>query len=583
MTKKINEIQNIKSLLKLIFMKNKYKFSMVIFIMIISGFLELISIGTIIPFLSSIAAPEVILDMPELASILAILNINKQNELILFMTIIFTSFAVISAIVRIINLRMMTHFAFRSGHETGVEVFTKILNKDFMEIQQFPSGEILNSVTRKADSIIYENLFPALTLINTLVLGLMILILLLIMQPLITFLAFIFITSFYLVINYYVRTKLFTNSQIVVNESNRIIMGVQDSLGAIRDVILYKLQKSFIKNYKNRDLNLRETQAENQIISSFPKFLVEALGMIVLAWIGYTFASSTETSQLVIPVLGALAFGVQKLLPLVQQAFSALSNLKAGSVSLDDILQIILTKQIKYHDIKVPTMEFLDNIKLREISFGYGNDENSIIFENVNVDVKKGDRIGIIGVTGSGKSTLVDIISGLLTPSKGTIQIDDKKLDADLKSAWQNNIAYVHQSIYIINGTLLENLSFLDAGSKINENWAEKCINAACLDSEILQKYGINEKSVGEGGHKLSGGQRQRLGLARALYRNAKVLILDEATSAVDYQMEKKIMKNIYELDPDITIFIIAHRLESLNNCKTIWKVNNRQLEIQGE
>ena len=182
MRNKINEIQNIKSLLKLIFLKNKYKFSLVIFIMIISGFLELISKQY--PILSSIAAPEVILEMPELASILAILNNNKQNELILFMTIIFTSFAVISAIVRIINLRMMTHFAFRSGHETGVEVFTKILNKDFMEIQQFPSGEILNSVTRKADSIIYENLFPALTLINTLVLGLMILILLLIMEPL---------------------------------------------------------------------------------------------------------------------------------------------------------------------------------------------------------------------------------------------------------------------------------------------------------------------------------------------------------------------------------------------------------------
>ena len=125
----------------------------------------------------------------------------------------------------------------------------------------------------------------------------------------------------------------------------------------------------------------------------------------------------------------------------------ALSNLKAGSV-FDDILQIILTKQSKHDDIKVQTMEFLDNIKLREISFGYGNDENSIIFENVNVDVKKGDRIGIIGVTGSGKSTLVDIISGLLTPSKGTIQIDDKKLDVNLKSAWQMNIAYVHQSIH---------------------------------------------------------------------------------------------------------------------------------------
>jgi len=580
--KKIAEIQNIKTLLKLIFLKNRFKFSLVVFIMIVSGFLELISIGTIIPFLSSIAAPEIILEREELSSILNTLSIKNKTDLMLFMTILFSSFALISALVRIINLRMMTFFAFRSGHETGVEVFSTILNKDFIEIQQFPSGEILNSVTRKADSVIYENLFPALTLLNSIVLGSMILILLLIMEPFVTSLAFIFITTLYLLINFYVRARLFNNSQVVVSESNRIIMVIQDSLGAIRDVILYKLQKSFVNEYESRDLNLRETQANNQIISTFPKFLVEAMGMVVLAWVGFIYARSSETSQLVIPVLGALAFGVQKLLPLVQLIFSSLSNLKAGSASLDDILKIISSSGTKFHNDKIPALEFKNNIKLTDISFRYGDNENPLILDNINLIANKGQRIGIVGVTGSGKSTLVDIISGLLSPTAGTIVVDGNKLNPQSKEAWQSNIAYVHQSIYIINGTILENLSFLDKGSEINKDWANQCIKAACLDQEVLDKYGIDTKPVGDRGHNLSGGQRQRLGLARALYRNARVLILDEATSSVDYEMEKKIMTNIYRLDPNITILIIAHRLESLDNCEIIWNVEKGLVKVQG-
>jgi len=581
--KKINELNNIIILLKLMLAKNKFKFWFTISIMLVSGIFELISIGTIIPFLSSIAAPDIILNNPALEVILDRLSISTQAELILSMTILFSFFAVISAFVRIINLRMMTFFSFRLGHETGVEVFSTILHKDFVEIQQFPSGEILNSVTRKADSIIYENLFPAFTIINTMVLGLMILILLLAMEPVIFAVAFVFIGSFYFLVNLNVRSKLFRNSRIVVSESNRLITVIQDSLGVIRDVILYRLQGSFVDEYETRDSNLREAQARSQIISTLPKFLVETLGMVALAWVGYVYSDSAESSKLVIPVLGAVAFGVQKLLPLVQQTFHALSSIKAGSVSLDDILTIILSSAKRDSDQSPDLLEFKDELQLRDVSFHYIGDEDRLILENINLTVNKGERIGIVGVTGSGKSTLVDMISGLLSPTAGSMVADGSVLTPNLLASWRANIAYVHQSIYIINGTVLENLSFLDSGSDIDHGWAKQCVEAACLDEEIVNKYGINEKSVGDRGHKLSGGQRQRLGLARALYRNAKILILDEATSAVDYAMEKKIMENIYMLDPDVTIFIIAHRLESLSNCKTIWTVKDGHVEIGGK
>jgi len=580
--KKINELQNVRTLLHRIYLKSKFKFGLTIFIMILSSIFELISIGTIIPFLSSIAAPEALLESSTFRIVIEALNIKNQAELILYMTILFCSFAVVSAIVRILNLRMMTFFSFRSGHQMGVEIFSTIINKEFMEIQKFTSGEVINNVTRKADSLIYENLFPAFTIINTVVLGSMICLLLLFVEPFVTTIAFIFIASFYFVINLKVRSQLFTNSRIVVTESNRLITVIQDSLGAIRDVILYRLQRSFVLEYVIRDSKLREAQARNQIIASLPKFLVEALGMIVLASVGYFYANSTQTSQLVIPVLGALAFGVQKLLPLVQQTFHALSSLKAGSVSLDDILEIILHSTVNNLNNNVAVLGFKDKVELRNITFRYEN-ESAVIFDNINLTVSKGARIGIVGVTGSGKSTLVDLISGLLSPSSGSIVVDGTTLTPELRLAWQKNMAYVHQSIYIINGTLLENLSFLSQTTDADYQWAQQCVITACLDQEIIDKYGINNRLVGEGGNKLSGGQRQRLGLARALYRNAKILILDEATSAIDSAMEKKIMGNIYRLDPEITIFIIAHRLESLGNCKTIWTVEDGLVKTRGK
>ena len=580
--KKINELKNIKILLNLIYLKSKFRFVLTILTMILSGIFELISIGTIIPFLSSIAAPEILLEGQEFTILIEALNISNQNELILYMTILFCSFAFVSAIVRILNLRMMTFFSFRSGHQMGVEIFSKILNKDFMEIQQITSGEIINNVTRKADSLIYENLFPAFTIINTVVLGSMIVLLLLVVDPTITTIAFIFIGSIYFLINLNARSRLFRNSRIVVDESNRVITIIQDSLGAIRDVILYRLQDSFINEYLIRDSNLREAQASNQIIASLPKFLVEALGMIVLAIVGYFYARSTQSSGLVLPVLGALAFGVQKLLPLVQQTFHALSSLKAGSVSLDDILEIINSRARNLNK-ELGVLEFKEQVELRNISFKYLKDDSKVVFEKINLTVNKGDRIGIVGVTGSGKSTLVDLISGLLSPSSGSIIVDKNSLTHESQLAWQKNIAYVHQSTYILNGTILENLSFLDQTTDSDYQWAQQCVTTACLDQEIIDKYGINNDAVGESGNKLSGGQKQRLGLARALYRNAKILILDEATSALDSAMEKRIMENIYKLDPQITIFIIAHRLESLNNCKTIWTVQDGLVNIRGK
>lgn len=581
--KKINELQNVRILLHRIYLKSKFKFGLTIFIMILSSIFELISIGTIIPFLSSIAAPEVLLESSKFRIVIEALNIKNQAELILYMTILFCSFAVVSAIVRILNLRMMTFFSFRSGHQMGVEIFSTILNKEFMEIQQFTSGEVINNVTRKADSLIYENLFPAFTIINTVVLGSMIVLLLLFVEPFITTIAFIFIAAFYFVINLKVRSQLFTNSRIVVAESNRLITVIQDSLGAIRDVILYRLQRSFVLEYVDRDLKLREAQARNQIIAMLPKFLVEALGMIVLASVGYFYANSTQTSQLVIPVLGALAFGVQKLLPLVQQTFHALSSLKAGSVSLDDILEIILHSTVINLNNEATVLEFKEKVELKDVSFCYSGDDSRVILDKINLTVRKGARIGVVGVTGCGKSTLVDVISGLLSPSSGMMVVDGNTLTPELRLAWQKNIAYVHQSIYIINGTLLENLSFLAQTTDADYQWAQKCVTTACLDQEIIDKYGINNRLVGEGGNKLSGGQRQRLGLARALYRNAKILILDEATSALDSAMEKKIMGNIYKLDPTITIIIVAHRLESLDNCKTIWTVEDGLVKTRGK
>ena len=275
-----------------------------------------------------------------------------------------------------------------------------------------------------------------------------------------------------------------------------------------------------------------------------------------------------------IPVLGALALGAQRLLPVMQIFYNAWGNLKGTHFVLEEVLVFLNLNDSKTMNVINDDCDFEKNIRLKDVSFGY--DENSLpTINKINIDIKKGDRIGVIGKTGSGKSTLFDILMGLLDPTHGTLEVDENVITSSNRRAWQSRIAHVPQNIYLSDSTLEENIAFGIPVEEIDSSLVRRAAISANIDS-VVNEWPLKYKTIlGERGIRLSGGQRQRIGIARALYKQADVLFLDEATSSLDTATESSIMKAIEKLGNDITLIIIAHRISTLKNCSRILELTN--------
>jgi ATP-binding cassette subfamily B protein len=297
---------------------------------------------------------------------------------------------------------------------------------------------------------------------------------------------------------------------------------------------------------------------------------MEALGMLLIAALAYTLAQQADGIAQAIPILGALALGAQRLLPVMQQVYAAWTSIHGNSVSLRDTLDL-LDQPLPDHagQPAAKPIRFQQQIKLNQISFRY-SPQTPWVLRNLDLNITKGSRIGFIGTTGSGKSTLLDIVMGLLRPSEGSLEIDGQPVTTENHRAWQTRIAHVPQAIFLSDSTIEENIAFGVPKDQIDH----ERVRQAAQQAQIADRIDVWPKQyqtiVGERGVRLSGGQRQRIGIARALYKQADVIIFDEATSALDNETEQGIMQAIEGLGTELTILIIAHRLTTLKDCTQI-------------
>jgi ATP-binding cassette subfamily B protein len=297
---------------------------------------------------------------------------------------------------------------------------------------------------------------------------------------------------------------------------------------------------------------------------------MEALGMLLIAALAYALAQGADGISKAIPILGALALGAQRLLPVLQQAYGAWTSIQGSHASLQDTLELLDQPLPHYADQpEVLAMPFQRSIALNLLSFRYSS-ETPLVLNKININIAKGSRVGFVGTTGSGKSTLLDIVMGLLTPCEGVLEIDGQAVTIGNQRAWQAHIAHVPQAIFLADSTIEENIAFGVPKIEINH---ERVIQAArqAQIAEIVESWPKKYQTfVGERGIRLSGGQRQRIGIARALYKQADVIIFDEATSALDNETEQAVMQAIEGLSEYLTILIIAHRVTTLKNCTQI-------------
>ena len=374
------------------------------------------------------------------------------------------------------------------------------------------------------------------------------------------------------------KSKLRINSKVVAENTKLAIKTLQEGLGGIREITLDSTQQIYCEIFKKADKKFRESQASNAFIGQSPRIIVETVA--ILAIVSLSFILSLGDSGLIdsLPILGALALAAQKLLPAVQQAYSSWSVIEGNRNSLEIVVGILENGSQRQH-LDAQKINFVRELTLSNVFFEYRN-ANMKILNGINLTINRGDRVGLIGTTGAGKTTLVDIIMGLLIPTNGSLLVDQIAITGGNRAAWQKKIAHVPQQIYLADGTIEENIAFGVPSQLIDIELVAYASKIACID-EVINAWPEKYRTiVGERGARISGGQRQRIGIARAIYRRAELIVLDEATSALDNQTEAKVMSSINNLGESVTIILISHRISPLTICNKLYRMNDGKLSL---
>jgi ATP-binding cassette subfamily B protein len=558
------------------------QFAALFLLMIGSSIAEVISIGAVIPFLSVFASPEQVLNNGFVEPIARYLGIADPVKLLLPFAITFAVAAIISGAMRLALVVFQTRLAHGIGADLSFDMYQRTLYQPYSVHIASNSSELIAGISNKANSVVHLVILPTIIILSSGFLLVIILSALILIQPLIAFSAFIGFGLIYLLIVLVTHKRLLAYGALVSKEQNRVIKALQEGLGGIRDILIDGTQAVYCKLYRDADLPLRRANSKIQTVGSAPRYVVEALGMVLIAGLAYFMASQLGGVASTIPILGALALGAQRMLPLFQQCYSSWSSIRGSQESLIDVLAI-LDRPMPNHDVSGPvqSMPFDQSITLKNVAFQYAKNL-PFVLSNINLTIPKGSVVGFIGSTGSGKSTLLDIVMGLLAPTSGSILIDDKELSLKDARPWQRHIAHVPQSIFLSDVSITENIAFGVELEKIDMAEVIKAAKKAQIHEAILGLPQGYETSVGERGVRLSGGQRQRIGIARALYKKVDVLVLDEATSALDSETESAVIAAIENLRNEMTILVVAHRLSTLRMCSNILELKDGHILRQG-
>jgi ATP-binding cassette, subfamily B, bacterial PglK len=561
--------------------RRRRQFVLLVGLMALSAFADVVSIGSVVPFLGILLAPNRVFGYPVAARLAREWHITSAAQLVLPLTVAFVAAAVTSGAIRTLLLWCITRFSHGSGAELSAEVYRRTLYQPYHVHVARNSSQVLSIITVKVLESV-NVLYMLLVLISSLLSVLLITAALIFIDPVAASLAAaVFGSAYVLVIRLY-RRRLHDNSRRIATEQTQIVKAIQEGLGGIRDVLLDGTQSAYFDIYRRADLPLRRAQGNNLFITQAPRYAMETVGMVLIAGLAYGLSHQAGGVASALPVLGTLALGAQRLLPTLQVAYGSWTSMLACEESLSDTLAM-LDQPVPPEVLSPapPPLPFRDVVSLVGVRFRYDS-HGPWVLNGIELSIRRGTRVGVVGTTGSGKSTLLDLLMGLLTPTAGEVLVDGQPVTRERVRAWQRTIAHVPQSIFLADTTLAENIAFGVPRADIDLQRVQGAARQAQIAEFIEGREQGYETTVGERGIRLSGGQRQRIGIARALYKQASVLVFDEATSALDSATESSVMDAIEGLHRDLTIVLIAHRLTTVRRCDIILELERGRIVAQG-
>ena len=545
------------------------------FLMAGASFSEVVSIGSVIPFLGVLTSPNWLFSHPLAQPVIHSFGFTEAEQLLRPLTALFAAAAIFSGLLRLLLHWTQTRLGHAIGADFSISIYRRTLFQPYEIHFSRSTSAVIAGVTTKAEALVNHLILPIFVLTSSTMMLATILLAMIIVQPILTICAFIIFGSIYASIISLTRGRLSRDSELIANEQTLLIKSLQEALGGIRDVLIDGAQDFYCRLYENADRRLRRAQARVSIIGICPRFAVEGLGLALIAGAAYSLAGRKQEFAAAMPVMGALALGAQRMLPVLQMAYVNWTSIRGGQGNVRDALDLLEQPLPAHAYLPLPeSIPFRREICLDRIGFCYAGKESPVL-RGLSLRINRGHRIGFIGTTGSGKSTLLDLIMGLLTPTEGSINIDGKTIDSENCRSWQRHIAHVPQHIFLVDASIAENIAFGIPLAEIDFDRVRSAAQHARIADTIESWESQYDTTVGERGVRLSGGQRQRIGIARALYKRVDVLILDEATSALDNDTEREVMESIETYGDSLTILIVAHRLSTLKNCTQIVELHN--------
>jgi ATP-binding cassette subfamily B protein len=555
------------ALFRLLSPARRRQFFLTLLLMLLGAAAEMVTIGAALPFLALVADPDSALIPPRLVRLLTAVG----GSPVVGAALLLIAAALAAAGVRLALTWGSQRFVMATGHDMASAVFGRMLRQPYAEQVRRNSSQTLAAI-EKVQGVVFGLLQPAMHGMIGAFIAVCVFVLLLKIDARAAGFAAVAVVLAYVGVSLLVRPRLRRNSELLAGTMVARTRTVQEGLGGIRDIILDRSEPLFEAKFSDLDGRYRRAQAATQFVAGAPRFIVEAAGLVAIALV--TLAMSLEPGGVVkaIPVLGALALGAQRLLPLLQQSYHSWTMVSGNFRSFRDVIEM-MEAPVPPPQPEAPPLPIERELTFENVGFRFP--EGRFALTGVSFRIRAGEHVGIAGATGGGKSTLLDLLMGLLEPQEGAIFVDGRRLDAATRPGWQSALAHVPQAIYLVDDTIAANIAFPRRADRMDSELLAASVRAAQLEAFLAELPDGLQTYVGERGVRLSGGQRQRIGLARALYRRPRLLILDEATSALDEATERAVLAALQELRRDMTLVTVAHRATTLAACDRLIRVES--------
>jgi ABC-type multidrug transport system fused ATPase/permease subunit len=565
--------------------RERKQFWLLTVLMVFVALVEVIGISAVLLLLNVLAEPSTITEQRALSALYEGLGFESTFAFQVALAGVIMAVVLFGIAIKAASSYVALRFATMRAYSISSRLLSTYLHQPYSWFLERNSSEVGKNVLNEADNLVGRVITPALKLVANLFLVIAIAAFLIIVDPVVTLMSAGMLSVSYALIYLRLRERLRRAGGEMMDSFGERFRIAQEAMGGIKDVKLLGLEDSYIGLYKGAAQRSARASARLGIMLEMPRFSLEAIAFgTLLTLVLLLLLRNDGDIASTVPILGIFALSVMRLLPALQQIYHGLASIQGGRDILDTITADCAEASLMRHvsvEARTP-LRLARSLELSKVGFAYASAGRSAL-HGIDLTIPARNTVGIVGGTGAGKTTLVDLILGLLTPDEGEIRVDGLPVTGENLRAWQQTLGYVPQAIFLTDDTIASNIAFGVPKDEIDMVAVERAARAAALHDFVATDLAAGYSTVvGERGVRLSGGQRQRIGIARALYRNPSLLIMDEATSALDNITERVVMEAVQNIRADKTIILIAHRLTTVRNCDLIFLMDHGRVVAQG-